>query len=137
MKDLPEKGGDRKIEREERKRIIIVLRIVLALKINYSNINSPPRIFNSSNFISVFLYCSSFKSLLSVNLFTRSPTLSPTLYKFIVLGSVGRYPRSFGLGLRIVILQYIYIYIYIYINKHLLYNYFHTQLFIHIFMEDK
>ena len=49
-----------------------------------------------------FYVCSFFKSLLAVNLFARSPALSPTLYKFIVLGS---YPKSFGLGLQIVTLQ--------------------------------
>ena len=52
-----------------------------------------------------FCVCSSLKSLLSVNPFTRSPALSPTLYKFIVFGSLGSYPRSFGLGLQIVTLQ--------------------------------
>ena len=40
--------------------------------------------------------------MLFINPFARSPTLSPILYKFIVLGS---YPRSFGLGLRIVTLH--------------------------------
>ena len=52
-----------------------------------------------------FCVCSSFKSLLSVNPFARSPALSPTLYKFIIFGSLGSYPRFFGLGLRIVTLQ--------------------------------
>ena len=43
--------------------------------------------------------------MLFINSFARSPTLSPILYKFIVLGSLGSYPRSFGLGLRIVTLH--------------------------------
>ena len=43
--------------------------------------------------------------MLFINPFARSPTLSPILYKFIVLGSLGSYPRSFGLGLRIVTLH--------------------------------
>ena len=43
--------------------------------------------------------------MLAVNPFARSPAFSPTLYKFIVLVSLGSYPRSFGLGLQIVTLQ--------------------------------
>ena len=43
--------------------------------------------------------------MLVVGPFARSLALSPTLYKFIVLGSLGSYPRSFGLGLKIVTLQ--------------------------------
>ena len=43
--------------------------------------------------------------MLDVGPFAKSPALSPTLYKFIVLGSLGSYPRSFGLGLQIVTLQ--------------------------------
>ena len=100
MKDLPEKGGDRKIEGEERKRIIVALRIVLALKINCSNNLVEYSVYQA--LLVFFCICSSFKSLFSVNPFARSPVLSPTLYKFIVLGS---YPRSFGPGLRIVTLQ--------------------------------
>ena len=105
MKDLPESEGSENREREERKRIIVALRVVLALKINCSNNNSPPQTFSSSSLICV---CSSLKSLLSVNPLSRSPTLSPTLYKFIVLGPLGSYPGSFGLELQIVTLQYIY-----------------------------
>ena len=41
--------------RKERKRIIVALRVVLALKINCSNNNSPTRTFSSSSFICVFL----------------------------------------------------------------------------------
>ena len=40
--------------------------------------------------------------MLVVGPFARSLALSPTLYKFIVLGS---HPRFFGLGLQIVTLQ--------------------------------
>ena len=43
--------------------------------------------------------------MIAVGPFARSLALSPTLYKFIVLGSLGSYPRSFGLGLKIVTLQ--------------------------------
>ena len=106
MKDLPESEGSENREREERKRIIVALRVVLALKINCSNNNSPPRTFSSSSLICV---CSSLKSLLSVNPLSRSPALSPTLYKFIVLGPLGSYPGSFGFELQIVTLQYIYV----------------------------
>ena len=104
MKDLPKIVRDRKIEGEKRKRIIAALRIVLALKINCSTIHLLG--YSVHQVLSVFFcVCSSFKSLLSVNPFVRSLSLSPTLYKFIVLGSLGSYPRSFGLGLRIVTLQ--------------------------------
>ena len=41
MKDLPERGGSENRGREERKRIIEALRVVLALKINYLNNNLP------------------------------------------------------------------------------------------------
>ena len=43
--------------------------------------------------------------MLAVGPFVRSPALSPTLYKFIILDSLGSYPRSFGLGLQIMTLQ--------------------------------
>ena len=49
-----------------------------------------------------FYVCSYLKSLLAVVPFAKSPALSPTLYKFSVLGS---YPKSFGLRLQIVTLQ--------------------------------
>ena len=55
VKDLP-KRGDRKLESEKReKKIIVALKVVLALKLNCSNNNSPPRTFNSSTFTGVFL----------------------------------------------------------------------------------
>ena len=43
--------------------------------------------------------------MLAINPFAKSLALSPILYKFIVLGSLGSYPRSFRLGLQIVTLQ--------------------------------
>ena len=93
------------IEKGKRKKITVALWVVLALKNNCSNNSSSPRTFISLNFICVFLCVFIFKSLLVVNPFARSLVLSPTLYKFIVLGSLGSYPRSFGLGLQIVTLQ--------------------------------
>ena len=42
-----------------------------------------------------FCACSYFKSLLAIIPFAKSPALSPTLYKFIVLGSLGSHPNSF------------------------------------------
>ena len=55
MKDLLERGGLENRGREERKRIIEALKVVLALKINYSNNNLPPRTFSPPSFICVFL----------------------------------------------------------------------------------
>ena len=78
VKELPERKKGKLREKKEKKRIIVALKVVLALKLNCSNNNSPPRTFILSSFIGVFL-CSSFKSLLSVNPLTRSPALSPTL----------------------------------------------------------
>ena len=52
-----------------------------------------------------FYVCSHLKSLLTVVQFAKSSALSPTLYKFIVLGSLGSYPNSLGLGLKNVSLQ--------------------------------
>ena len=52
-----------------------------------------------------FFVYSSFKSLLTIGPFAKSPALSPTLYKFIVLGLLGSYPKSFELGLQIVTLH--------------------------------
>ena len=43
--------------------------------------------------------------MLFINPFARSPTLSPILYKFIVLDPLGSYPKSFGFGLQIVTLH--------------------------------
>ena len=54
----------------------------------------------------MYLYvCLYFKSLLAVVQFAKNPAFSPTFYKFIVLGSLGSYPKSFGFGLQIVTLQ--------------------------------
>ena len=55
VKDLPERRGLENRGREERKRIIEALKVVLALKINYSNNNLPLRTFSPSSFICVFL----------------------------------------------------------------------------------
>ena len=54
MKALPEKGNRKIREKKERKRIIVALRVVLALKLNCSNNNSPPRTFSSSSFFRCF-----------------------------------------------------------------------------------
>ena len=55
MKDLSEMGGSENRKREKRKRIIIALRIELALKINCANNSSSPWTLSSSSFICVFL----------------------------------------------------------------------------------
>ena len=105
MKALPERGNRKIREKKERKRIIVALRVVLALK---SIVQITIYLLEHSvhQALSVFFcICSPFKSLLSVNPFARSSALLPTLYKFIVLGSLDSYSKSFGLGLRIVTLQ--------------------------------
>ena len=49
-------GGLKNRERKERKRMIVALRVVLALKINCPNNNSPPRTFSSSSLSVFFCY---------------------------------------------------------------------------------
>ena len=94
------------IEKGKRKRIIVALRVVLALRNNCSNNKFISLDIYFIKFYLCFFYvCSYFKSLLVIGPFARSPALSPTLYKFIVLGSLSSHPRSFGLGLQIVTLQ--------------------------------
>ena len=77
------------------------------------------------------------KYLLAVIPFAKSPALSPTLYKFIVLGSLGLYSNHLGLRLEIVSLQYIYIYIYIYYKKIFLFIIIIIDLNIMFFLYEK
>ena len=90
--------------KEKRKIITIALSVVLAFRNSELNNNSSPQT-TISQVLRVFYVCSYFKSLLAVVQFAKSLALSPTLYKFIVLGSLGSYPNSFELGLQIVTLQ--------------------------------
>ena len=89
----------------ERQRITVALRVVLAFRNSGLNNSSSPRTTIFIKFYVCFYVCSYFKFLLVVVPFAKSPALSPTLYKFIVFGSLGSYPNSFGLGLQIVTLQ--------------------------------
>ena len=47
-----------------------------------------------------FNICLPWRSLLAVIPFVKSLTFLPTLYKFIVLGSLGLYPPRVGFGLK-------------------------------------
>ena len=97
----PHREGDRRKRVKEKRKSIIVAWIFRNSELNNS---ASPRTTISSDFIS-FCACSYPKSLLAVISFTKGPALSPTLYKFIVLGSLGLYSNNFGFGLKIVSLQ--------------------------------
>ena len=97
----PYRGGDRRERVKEKRNSITVAWTFRNSELNNS---ASPRTTISSDFIS-FCACSYPKSLLAVISFAKSPTLSPTLYKFIVLSSLGLYSNNFGFGLKIVSLH--------------------------------
>ena len=98
----PHREGDRRKGAKEKRKSITVAWTFRNSELNNS---ASTRTTISSNFIS-FCACSYLKSLLAVISFAKGPVLLPTLYKFIVLGSLGLYSNNFGFGLKIVSLQY-------------------------------
>ena len=97
----PYRGGDRRKRVKEKRKSITVAWTFRNIELNNS---ASPQTTISSDFIS-FCACSYPRSLLAIISFVKGPTLSPTLYKFIVLGSLGLYSNNFGFGLKIVSLQ--------------------------------
>ena len=98
----PHREGDWRKRVKEKRKSITVAWIFRNSELKNS---ASPRTTISSDFIS-FCACSYPKSLLAVISFAKGPAFSPTLYKFIVLGSLGLYFNNFGFGLKIVSLQH-------------------------------